>query len=317
VANPFLAAKQKPLVVGHRGVPRLHQENTLAGFRRAVELGIPAVELDVRLTRDGHAVVFHDPDLYRLTGNPRAVSDLTWDELSKVRLRRDVRGGIDQNGNQVIQHYESVESIPLFAEVLSEIATRVVINVELKLDVQRWWPVEVGAVAAREIHAANAEERVIVTSFDVRKLREARRNHPGLALGFCFDDTMLNFASSLLDRLPPMRARLGFHDRHPNHHARRVLNRILDSHVIAHLVDTRVVGADHTLVGADTVTVLHARGVAIGTHTIFPIGSTTGKPLSASAHSDREVERLVALGVDWIESDDPERLQNVMARGSR
>ena len=65
------------------------------------------------------------------------------------------------------------------------------------------------------------------------------------------------------------------------------------------------------------MTVLHARGVAIGTHTIFPIGSTTGKPLSASAHSDREVERLVELGVDWIESDDPERLQNVMARASR
>jgi glycerophosphoryl diester phosphodiesterase len=317
VANPFLAAKQKPLVVGHRGVPRDHQENTLAGFRRAIALGIPAVELDVRLTRDGHAVVFHDPDLYRLTGNPRTVSDLTWDELSKVRLRRDVRAGIDGKGNAVVQHYRTTEPIPLFAEVLAEIASRVVINVELKLDVQRWWPIEVGAIAAREIRDAGAEDRVIVTSFDVRKLREAKRSHPGLALGFCFDDTMLNFASGLLDRLPPMRARLGFHDRHPNHHARRVLNRILDSHVIARFVETRVVGADHTLVGADTVALLHGRGVAIGTHTIFPIGSTTGKPLAASASTEREVARLVELGVDWIESDDPERLQEVMARVSR
>ncbi|MEO8844257.1 MAG: glycerophosphodiester phosphodiesterase family protein [Kofleriaceae bacterium] len=317
MANPFLAAKQRPLVVGHRGVPRLHQENTLAGFRRAVELGIPAVELDVRLTRDGHAVVFHDPDLYRLTGNPRMVSDLTWDELSKVRLRRDVRAGIDAHGDAVVQHYPTTEAIPLFAEVLAEIASRVVINVELKLDVERWWPIEIGAVAAREIRDAGAEDRVIVTSFDVRKLREARRSHPGLALGFCFDDSMLNFASGLLDRLPPIRARLGFHDHHPNHHARRLLNRILDSHVIARFVDTRVVGADHTLVGADTVALLHKRGVAIGTHTIFPIGSTTGKPLAASASTEREVARLVELGVDWIESDDPERLQAVMARGTR
>ena len=317
MANPFLAAKQKPLVVGHRGVPRLHQENTLAGFRRAVELGIPAVELDVRLTRDGHAVVFHDPDLFRLTGNPRAVGDLTWDEVSKLRLRRVVRAGLDSDGNAVVQHYPTSERIPLFAEVLAEIASRVVINVELKLDVQRWWPIEVGAVAAREIRDAGAEDRVIVTSFDVRKLREAKRSHPGLALGFCFDDTMLNFASGLLDRLPPMRARLGFHDGHPNHHARRVLNRILDSHVIAWFVEARVVGADHTLVGADTVALLHGRGVAIGTHTIFPIGSTTGKPLAASASTEREVERLVELGVDWIESDDPERLQEVMARATR
>jgi len=304
-------------VVGHRGVPRLHQENTLAGFRRAVELGIPAVELDVRLTRDGHAVVFHDPDLYRLAGNPRAVSDLTWDELSKVRLRREVRGGIDGNGAVVIQRYETAEPIPLFAEVLAEIAGRVVINVELKLDVQRWWPIEIGAVAARLIRDAGAEDRVIVTSFDVRKLREAKRQHPKLALGFCFDDTMLNFASALLDRLPPISARLGFHDRHPNHHARRVLNRILDSHWIARFLEARVVGADHTLVGADTVALLHARGVAIGTHTIFPIGSTTGKPLAASASTEREVERLVELGVDWIESDDPERLQAVMDRAFR
>ena len=43
--NPFLGIKARPLVVGHRGVPTLHQENTLAGFRRAVELGVPAIEL--------------------------------------------------------------------------------------------------------------------------------------------------------------------------------------------------------------------------------------------------------------------------------
>ena len=62
--NPFLAAnKPRPLVVGHRGVPLLHQENTLAGFRRAVALGVPAVELDVRLTADRRAVCVHDAHL--------------------------------------------------------------------------------------------------------------------------------------------------------------------------------------------------------------------------------------------------------------
>ena len=167
------------------------------------------------------------------------------------------------------------------------------------------------------IKEAGVEDRVIVTSFDLRKLREAKRRHPGLALGFCFDDTMLNFASGILDRLPPIKARLGFHDHHPNHHARRWLNRILDSHVIARFLDTRVIGADHTLVGEDTVAMLHKRGVAIGTHTLFPIGSSTGKPLAASASTEREVARLVELGVDWIESDDPERLLAVMERVSR
>ena len=309
VVNPFLAAKQKPLVVGHRGVPHLHQENSLAGFRRAVALGIPAIELDVRLTRDGVAVVFHDPTLFRLTGKPRAVSDLTWDELSKLRLRRGVRMGLDESGSPIHMRYEREEPIPLFAEVLAEVASSAVINVELKLDLERWWPTAIGSVAAKLIADAKAEDRVIVTSFDLRKLREAQRTHPGLALGFCFDDTMLNFASGILERLPAIHARLGVHERHPNERARRVLNRILDSHVIARLVDSRVIGADHTLVGEDTVTMLHKRGVAIGTHTLFPLGTTAGtKPLASSASTEREVERLVGLGVDWIESDDPERL---------
>src|SRR5438552_8768920 len=119
---------------------------------------------------------------------------------------------------------------------------------------------------------------------------------------------MLNFASAILDRLPPVPARLGFHDRHPHHNARRLLNRILDSNVISRFLGMRVVGAEHTLVGADTVAHLHGRGIAVGTHTLFPIGSTTGKPIARSASTRAEVDRLVALGVDWIETDDPERV---------
>jgi len=311
--NPFLTTKDRPVVVGHRGVVRLHQENTLAGFRRAVALGIPAIELDVRLTADNQAVVFHDMDLHRLTGTPRNVSDLTWDQLSRLRLRRDVRMGIDATGSAVVMHYDREERIPLFAEVLAEVAHKVAINVELKLDLPRWWPVDVGEVAARVIADAGAEDRVIVTSFDPRKLRAAGRQQPALACGFCFDDTMLNFASALLDRLPPVPARLGFHDRHPHHNARRLLNRILDSGIIGRFLRTRVIGAEHTLVGADTVTRLHRLGIAIGTHTLFPIGSSTGKPIAASASTKAEIERLVALGVDWIESDDPERLLALVA----
>jgi hypothetical protein len=53
---------------------------------------------------------------------------------------------------------------------------------------------------------------------------------------------------------------------------------------------------------------MHQRGVAIGTHTLFPIGSTTGKRIDPISDSLDEVDRLVALGVDWIETDDPERL---------
>ncbi|HEY1551199.1 MAG TPA: glycerophosphodiester phosphodiesterase family protein [Kofleriaceae bacterium] len=301
--NPFLARKAKPVVVGHRGVPRLHQENTLAGFRRALALGVPAIELDVRLTADRKAVVFHDPDLRRMTGERGRVGAMTWDQLSKLRIRREIPMGIDATGGVSVVRYERAERIPLLAEVL-ELSSKLAINVELKLD-PRFWSVDVGEVAAQVIADARADERVIVTSFDPRKLRAAQRKHPRLATGFCFDDTMLNFASFVLDRLP-IADRLGIHERHPHPNARRLLNRILDSAIVNRLLGTRVVGAEHTLVGAETVEQLHRNGFAIGTHTLFPLGS--GKRIAPSATTAHEVERLVALGVDWIETDDPERL---------
>jgi len=313
--NPFLADKQRPIVVGHRGVPALHQENTLAGFRRAVELGVPAVELDVRLTRDRRAVVLHDHDLERLTGEPGNVLDLTWDQLSRRRIRRELPMGIDAHGAPVIARYERSEPIPLLAEVLAEVAGKAAINIELKLDLPTWWQVEVGAVVARVIAEARAEHRVIVTSFDPRKLRAAGRVQPSLALGFCFDDGMLDFARGLLDRLPALSGELAPHDRRPGHNARRVLSRILDTHLISRVVAARVVGAEHTLVGADTVRRLHRQGIAVGTHTLFPLGSTTGKRIAASSATAAEAERLAALGVDWIETDDPERLMTLIYTG--
>ncbi|HWU90054.1 MAG TPA: glycerophosphodiester phosphodiesterase family protein [Kofleriaceae bacterium] len=306
--NPFLAPKTRPLVVGHRGVPLLHQENTLAGFRRAVELGLPAVELDVRLTADRRAVCLHDADLERLTGTSADVADLTWDQVSRLRIRAELPMGVGDDGGAVSVRYERPERIPLLAEVLAEMAGKLAINVELKLSRRRWWDSEVGAIAAGEIARANAQHRVIVTSFDPRKLRTTARARPELAVGFAFDDTMLDFAAPLLDRLPLLATELSTLDRRPHANSRRLLGRILDTGIVGRILDTRVVGADHTLVGPRTVAYMRRRGVVIGTHTLFPLGSTTAKRIDASSSSPAEVDRLVGLGVDWIETDDPERL---------
>ena len=55
--NEFFRNGQTPLVLGHRGVPRTAQENSIAAFEKAVELGLDGVELDVYLTRDNKVVV--------------------------------------------------------------------------------------------------------------------------------------------------------------------------------------------------------------------------------------------------------------------
>ena len=307
--NSFLdPGKPRPLVVGHRGVPLLHQENTLAGFRRAVALGVPAVELDVRLTADRRAVCVHDSDLERLTGERADVGQLTWDRVSRLELRRELPMGIRADGSQASARYDRPERIPLLEEVIAEIAGKLVINVELKLSGRRWWETDVGAVVAEELARLGVLDRVIVTSFDPRKLRAAARARPELAVGFAFDDSMLDFAAPLLDRLPLLATELSTLDRRPHPNGRTLLGRIVDNGIIGRLLETRVVGVEHTLVGPRTVARMHERGVAIGTHTLFPIGSTTGKRIDPRADSLAEIERLVELGVDWIETDDPERL---------
>ncbi|MET8637498.1 glycerophosphodiester phosphodiesterase [Streptomyces sp. NPDC004074] len=67
--------------VAHRGDPYLHRENTLASLRSALRRGADAVEVDVRLTRDGVPVLLHDGTLKRLWEQDRPLASLSSDEV--------------------------------------------------------------------------------------------------------------------------------------------------------------------------------------------------------------------------------------------
>ncbi|MGI5252836.1 glycerophosphodiester phosphodiesterase [Actinacidiphila glaucinigra] len=69
------------LAIAHRGDPYRHRENTLPSLRSAARAGADAVEMDVRLTRDGVPVLLHDPTLKRLWGVESAVAGLAADRL--------------------------------------------------------------------------------------------------------------------------------------------------------------------------------------------------------------------------------------------
>lgn len=63
-----------PRVIGHRGAAGLAPENTLAGFRKAAEIGVGWVEFDVHLAADGVPVVIHDDTLDRTTSGKGPVA---------------------------------------------------------------------------------------------------------------------------------------------------------------------------------------------------------------------------------------------------
>ena len=73
------------LRVGHRGAAGHVTGNTLASIAKALALGVDFVEIDVRATRDGHPVVFHDRRVDGTTDGSGAVSELTVDEMRRVR----------------------------------------------------------------------------------------------------------------------------------------------------------------------------------------------------------------------------------------
>ncbi|AXK37272.1 glycerophosphodiester phosphodiesterase [Streptomyces armeniacus] len=72
--------------VGHRGAPYVARENTLPSFGAAIAAGADAVEVDVRLTRDGVPVVVHDRTLERLWERTEEVSAVTADRLRELTV---------------------------------------------------------------------------------------------------------------------------------------------------------------------------------------------------------------------------------------
>ncbi|MGW4026117.1 glycerophosphodiester phosphodiesterase [Streptomyces sp. NPDC005009] len=75
---------QNVTAVAHRGDPYRVRENTLASLRSALHRGADAVEIDVRLTRDGVPVLLHDGTLKRLWEHDRPLLSLSWEEVRAV-----------------------------------------------------------------------------------------------------------------------------------------------------------------------------------------------------------------------------------------
>ena len=111
--------------IAHRGLwsPDGPPENSLGAFQAACAAGY-GIELDVQLSADGEAMVFHDDDLERMTGAPGRLSDRTTTELSELRLK-----GTD-------------ERIPTLAETLALVGRRAMVHIELKTPYGRVGPLE-------------------------------------------------------------------------------------------------------------------------------------------------------------------------------
>ncbi len=73
-----------PWVIAHRGASAAAPENTMAAFRRAVEMGAECIETDLHLSRDGRLIIVHDATLNRTTSGDGLVKNYTFNELREL-----------------------------------------------------------------------------------------------------------------------------------------------------------------------------------------------------------------------------------------
>jgi glycerophosphoryl diester phosphodiesterase len=156
-------------IVGHRGAPRRARENTLDSLDWAESLGADAVEFDLRQTRDGEAVLFHDEDIM-LGGQRVPVKSFTAREVEKLALPSE------------LGEYR----VPRLEEVFHRYghALRYVIEVKTSASTQLALMARRVAMLARSFGVG---PRCLVASFDAEFLRRMREADPEIATSFIFD----------------------------------------------------------------------------------------------------------------------------------
>ena len=165
-----------PWVVAHRGASGELLENTIASCRRAVELGMPLLEVDVQLARDGELVVIHDWDLRRLGGRRRVVERMTAGEIVAVELALAGRTFTPPApaGPPLPPLRGAAPTLP---QLLAELPPAFPVNLELKrrhADRRRFAAALAGCLGERP--------NLLVSSFDHELLAAVAEAMPGVPL---------------------------------------------------------------------------------------------------------------------------------------
>lgn len=152
--TPVYSICAEPIVIAHRGGGNEYPENSVTAFEAMQKRGFRFVETDVHATRDGVAVICHDPILDRISDGTGPISHYTWRELERVR---------DHSGNPLMR-----------LDLVLDAFCDTIFNIDAKSD-SVVHPL-LTAIARTESH-----NRVCVASFSERRLRKVRRQLPDVA----------------------------------------------------------------------------------------------------------------------------------------
>ncbi|MCP5153194.1 MAG: glycerophosphodiester phosphodiesterase [Ectothiorhodospiraceae bacterium] len=291
-------------IQGHRGARGLAPENTLAGFRVALGIGVSTLELDTGITRDGVVVVAHDRALNPATtrdaaGRWLATAGPTLRSLSHAELLGFDVGRLDPASKYAARYPEQRavdgEVIPRLADVLAlgrlPGAEHLRFNIETKLDPRapdETAPAEAFADRVVEvIRASGLATRATVQSFDWRTLRRVDAVAPEI------ETACLTVEQRWLDNVE--RGRPGA--------SAWTAGLDVDDHggsvpALVAAAGCEVWSPHHQMVDAASLADAHARGLRVVPWTV---------------NEAERMRALIELGVDGLISDYPDRLREVVA----
>ena len=143
-----------PLIIAHRGASADAPENTISAFALAAEQSADGIELDVQLSADGVPVIIHDSHVDRTTNGQGAVSKLSLEQLQSL----DAGDG---------------RPVPTLDQLFEIFGPTLLYNIELK---SGFWPdSNLAAAVAERIEGHHLEDRVLVSSFNLFTVQQARR----------------------------------------------------------------------------------------------------------------------------------------------
>lgn len=167
-----------PKVIGHRGARAYAPENTVVSIETASSLGVEWVELDVKLTKDGIPIIFHDEELGRTTNGTGLVAQTTYEDL------RDLDSG-SWFGDSFVQ-----TRIPTLEEAVDVILKHNLgFNLEIKPCPGR--EKETAEVALDYMSRMwDDMDKILISSFQHVSLESARDLAPDWARGLLIDDNV-------------------------------------------------------------------------------------------------------------------------------
>ncbi|KAJ6643230.1 Lysophospholipase D GDPD1 [Pseudolycoriella hygida] len=170
-------------------------ENTLKNFRNAVEKGTNMLELDVRRTRDGEVVVFHDASLLRTAGSDLKIEDVDYASLPRLSLTVPID---TIPGEKFVDDTWSEEDrrIPLLREVFQEF-TNIPINIDIKENDIRL----IKQVSAL-INEFERAELTVWGSFNNEVCKECYRVNPDVRLFFSVKRVVILLICAITGLLP-------------------------------------------------------------------------------------------------------------------